>query len=230
MPVSASTFNGWVLSRGAPLMSPDNTKVAWNGEAGLASLRLLDELFKGGYAYRPQGYDYQNDFAQQKTAFVMESSTGRPFFRELINDGFKWGIAMIPQANPAQKATVQYGANIAVFKTTPLKQAAAWEFIKWFTERDQNAEWAIASSYMPIRKSVAQSPAMQQHWETKDLQGKQAFDLIQYSKPEPNVAGQQDIRNYIEDAITAVMTAKASPQAALDQAATKADRTLDEKR
>ena len=71
---------------------------------------------------------------------------------------------------------------------------------------------------------------MQQHWEKNDPQGKQAFDLIQYSRPEPNVAGQQDIRTYVEDAITAVMTAKASPREALDQAATKANRTLEEKR
>src|SRR5207253_1512570 len=61
VPVSASTFNGWVLSRGSPLMSPDNTKVAWGGQAGLDSLTLVDDMFKGGYAYRPQGFDYQND-------------------------------------------------------------------------------------------------------------------------------------------------------------------------
>ena len=54
--------------------------------------------------------------------------------------------------------------------------------------------------------------------------------MIQYSHPEPNVAGQQDIRTYVEDAITAVMTAKASPKEALDQAATKANRMLEEKR
>jgi ABC-type glycerol-3-phosphate transport system substrate-binding protein len=225
VPVSASTFNGWVLSRGGRLMSEDNKSVAWDGREGLESLKLLQRGFQDGWAYQPKGFDYQNDFGAGRVAFVQESSTGRPFFRSSMTRPMNWGIVSIPQTDPSRARTVQYGANIAIFKTTPEKQLASWLFVKWFSDSAQTAKWAIASSYMPVRKSSSNDGALKEAW-TKDPQGKQAFDLIGTSIAEPNVRGQQDIRTVIEDMITKVITAKATPEDAIREAGTKANQIL----
>jgi len=120
---------------------------------------------------------------------------------------------------------VQFGANVAVFKSTPEKQLASWLFIRWVSDTDQSAQFASTSYYMPVRKTAADSQTLKDYW-AKVPQGKQGFDLIQYSSPEPNVRGQQDIRDVVFNMITEVITAKSTPDAAIATATTKANQIL----
>jgi ABC-type glycerol-3-phosphate transport system substrate-binding protein len=119
-----------------------------------------------------------------------------------------------------------FGANVTVFKSTPQKQLASWLFIKWFSEQANTADWATKSYYMPVRKSAANDEALKTYWTSKDPQGKQAFDAVPTSIPEPNVRGQQDIRDVLFNMYVSVMTGKATPEQALKDAATKANQIL----
>jgi sn-glycerol 3-phosphate transport system substrate-binding protein len=105
-------------------------------------------------------------------------------------------------------------------------EAVAWEFIKWFTARDQDVEWSMSSSYMPIRRSSADHPKLKAYWDEQDPQGRQAFEVSQYARPEPNVRGAQDIRPIIQNALQAVMEGKKTSRAALDDAAREANQVL----
>jgi multiple sugar transport system substrate-binding protein len=223
----ASYFNAQVYARGGPLMATDNKTVAWNGKEGLAVMQMYDRGVKEGWAYNPSGFDFQNDMAAGKLAFFFSSTSTVPFMKELADKtpSFHWSIANLPQANPSSPKTVQFGANVAILKSTPEKQLASWLFIKWFTETDQSAQFASTSYYMPVRKTAAESQALKDYW-AKVPQGKQGFDLIQYSSPEPNVRGQQDIRLVITDALTSVITGKATPDAAIKTAGDKSNQIL----
>ena len=223
----ASYFNAQVYSRGGTLMAADNKTVAWNGAQGLQVLQMYDRGVKDGWAYSPAGFDYQNDLAAGKLTFFLSSTSTVPFMKDLADRtaGFHWSIANLPQSDPSKAKTVQFGANVAVFKSTPEKQLASWLFIKWFTETDQSAQFASTSYYMPVRKTAADSQVLKDYW-TKVPQGKQGYDLIQYSSPEPNVRGQQDIRDVILNMITSVITGKATPDAAMKTASDKANQIL----
>ena len=225
--IDASDFNGWVLSRGGKLMADDNKTVAWDGQAGIDAVTFMDKMLKEGVAYIPKGFDYQTDFGTAKVAFTHQSSTGRPFFVASFKQPINWSLTSIPQKDPANAHTVQYGANIAIFKSTPEKQLASWLFVKWFAEAQQTADWAIKSSYMPVRKSAADTDSLKASWAKDDPQGKQAFNLIGTSLAEPNVRGQQDIRTVIEDMLTAVATGRATDiPAAVKAAGQKANQIL----
>ncbi len=227
----ASYFDMALYALGGKPLTADNKAAAFNTGAGLQWVELIERLVKSGAAYLPQGYDWQNDFAAGKVALTFQSSTGVPYIRDLMTDkgkkpeGFKWGLGLPPQADTTKPKTVMFGANIAVFKTTELKQAACWEFIKWFTDTTQTVKWSVASSYMPIRKSAAASADLKAAWE-KNPQAKNAFDLIVSSVPEPNVGGWQDARTFIADAMTAVISGKSAPKAALDAAVTKSTKSI----
>ncbi len=140
---------------------------------------------------------------------------------------FSWSIANLPQAttDAAKAKTVQFGANVAIFKSTPEKQLASWLFIKWMSETDQSAQFASTSYYMPVRATAANSQTLKDYW-AKVPQGKQGFDLIQYSSPEPNIRGQQDIRDVIFNMITEVITGKSAPDAAIATATTKSNQII----
>jgi ABC-type glycerol-3-phosphate transport system substrate-binding protein len=203
----ASYFNAMVLSMGGKLMSDDQKTVAWDQQPAIDAVTMMKRMIDNGSAYVPKGFDYQTDFGTGKALFVQESSTGRPFFVSSFKQPINWSLTNIPQKDPAKAATVQYGANIAIFKSTPEKQLASWLFVKWFADAAQTAEWAVKSSYMPVRKSAADTDTLKNAWKT-DVQGKQAFDQIGTSIPEPNVRGQQDIRTVIEDMLNAVVAGK----------------------
>ena len=217
----ASYFNAMVLSRGGKLMADDNKTVAWDGKEGLATLQMLKRLYDGGYAYTPTNFDWQNDFAASKLAFTFASTSSRPFIAAAMKTPVAWNIA----APPGGK-TVMFGANVAIFKSTPQKQLASWLFVKWFSEQDNTADWATKSYYMPVRKSAANNEALKSYWTSKDPQGKQAYDTISASIPEPNVRGQQDIRDVLTAMYVSVMTGKATPEQAIKDAGTKANQIL----
>lgn len=224
--INASNFNAWVLSRGGKLMSDDQKTVAWDQQPAIDAVTLMKRMIDNGSAYVPKGFDYQTDFGTTKALFVQESSTGRPFFVSSFKQPINWSLTNIPQKDPAKPATVQYGANIAIFKSTPEKQLASWLFVKWFADAAQTAEWAVKSSYMPVRKSAADTDTLKNAWKT-DVQGKQAFDQIGSSLPEPNVRGQQDIRTVIEDMLNAVVAGKVTDiSKAVKDAGAKANQIL----
>ena len=226
VPIGASTFNGSVLSRGGQLMSADQKTVAWDQQPAIDAVTMMKRMLDNGSAYSPKGFDYQTDFGTAKVAFVQESSTGRPFFVSSFKQPINWSLTNIPQKDPTKAATVQYGANVAIFKSTPEKQLASWLFVKWFTDAAQTAEWAVKSSYMPVRKTAQDTDVLKNAWKT-DTQGKQAFDQIGSSVPEPNVRGQQDIRTVIEDMLNAVVAGKVTDiSAAVKAAGVKANQIL----
>ena len=49
-------------------------------------------------------------------------------------------------------------------RSSPAKQAAAWELVKFLVAPEQIAGFATASGYVPIRKSAAADPAVQEFW------------------------------------------------------------------
>ncbi|MDQ3700277.1 MAG: ABC transporter substrate-binding protein [Chloroflexota bacterium] len=233
--VDASYIDAFIYANGGELLTRDNSKVRFHEAPGLEVFETWSEMVRQGHAYTTRGFDYQTDFGQGKVAGVHDTSASRPFIatetidRNSTRERFRWGIGMIPQKDPAKPVTVTFGGNIAVFKSTPLKQAAAWEWIKFFSERDQTVAWSIAASYMPLRRSVAEHPEIKALWQTSP-QAEQAFRLAQYARPEPNITAWQDIREVLATALTAVITKSAPPKAALEEAAKEANRLIEQKR
>ena len=116
---------------------------------------------------------------------------------------------MIPQKDPAKPVTVAFGASAVVFKSVPLKQAAAWEWLRFLAEPEQTADWSIASGYMPLRRSAADSQKLRELWQ-KSPQAEQAFRLASLARTEPNIAAWQDIREVLQNALSAVLAQRAT--------------------
>jgi len=81
---------------------------------------------------------------------------------------------------------VQFGAKCDSLQEHA-ESSASWLFIKWNERHRQSAQFASTSYYMPVRKTAGRL-AGPQGLLGQVPQGKQGFDLIQYSSPEPNIA------------------------------------------
>ena len=221
--VSASTFASWLFTRGADVISADGKSPTLNSKQGVEALTMLKDLLDNGCAYQiAQAYADQTDFAAGNVLFTFGSTAGLPYYQAAIVDKatnkerFNWSIAPMPDT--LDKPVVDmYGPSWTLFKSTPEKQLAAWQFLKWFTEKDQTSKWSAMTGYFPMRKSALETDAVKAQLD-KLPQYKKAFDFLPYAKSEPNVAGWQGVRDAMQNAETAVITGKATPQQALADA------------
>lgn len=226
--MGTEAFLAQVLTRGGKILNADGT-VGWAGKEGLESLKLYQRCIEEAFCYVPTGFDWQDRFGEGNLLFATGTSTGRPFIRAAFKKPISWSIFGMPTAGgPAQ--TIQFGGVIAITKSTPERQLAVWEFLKWFTDTAQTAKWSVISGYMPTRASALNDAGLKTHWAGPDIQGKQAFDLVPTSAAGPSIRGWQEVRDAIFEALQKVQTKKATPEDALSVAATKANNALKENR
>ena len=73
---------------------------------------------------------------------------------------FEVGIATIPQVNPDAPKVISQGPSLCIFKdSNPQEVVASWLFVKFLTTTVEfQAEFSMASGYVPVLKSVAENP------------------------------------------------------------------------
>ena len=72
---------------------------------------------------------------------------------------FEVGIATIPQVDPANPKVISQGPSLCIFKSeNPQEVIASWLFVKYLTTTVEfQAEFSMASGYVPVLKSVAEN-------------------------------------------------------------------------
>ena len=223
---AASTFADWVFGRGGDVISADGKTVAFDKQPGIDTMTYLGDLFTKKYAIvQAKAYQDQTDFSLGKVVFTFGSTAGLPYYASAIKQAGKvqnWGIAPAPHTTKDPAVDI-YGPSVTVFKTTTAKERAAFLFIKFLMSKDANAQWVQATSYFPARQST--KDALADFIKANPLYG-QAFDWLQYGRGEPTVAAWNPIRNFIGDAMVAVANGKMTPDAAIKDAAQKANAAL----
>jgi multiple sugar transport system substrate-binding protein len=207
--IDASTFDGMVFSRGGKLISDDQKHWLLNQQQGVDSLALHATAVREGWGYKTTqtGAD-QVDFGAARAALLFATSSNLANETKEVNGSgrFNWSVANLPHAAGVSPATVLYGGSVAMFKTNPEKQLAAWQFIKYFTTPEVTADWSVATGYMPVRQSAVQSDKVQAEIKSNPPYGIVVTQVAQYGHPETSVRGTQDTRTYIEDALTKATT------------------------
>lgn len=227
---SASTFDGFLYSRGVRQLDPTETTAIFNGPEGIESLAMLNRMIEKGGAVKPEGnYADQAEFGKGNVAYTIASTSGTNYYKQAIEQGIgagkiEWGQTNIPQADPNNPATVMYGGSMCVFRSTADQQLASWLFLKWLVGTKQTAKWASGSGYMPVRASAAAE--LKDFFAANPVVKEQFETIVPYGIPEPSVRGEQEIRTFIEEAWTASITGLMTPKEALDDAVKKANEAL----
>jgi multiple sugar transport system substrate-binding protein len=216
-----------IWNRGGEVISPDFKKATFNGPEGVAALTFDVNNIKSKTTYLSKGFDWQNDFGAKRLAMSpITTIAGDPFIAKAVNDQFEIGMAPVPTLPGKPVRSLFSGTNLAIMKpSTPEKQQAAWNFIKWLTETKQSAYWTVQTNYLPVRKSALNEQNLKDYI-AKTPRFKVALDLIPTGSAGISVAGWADARTYLQDAVTAATTLTADPKQALDDAARKADEAL----
>ena len=118
--------------------------------------------------------------------------------------------------------------------STPDKQAAAWEFVKFLSEPDQQAAYTVGTrgGYLPIRRSASHDPELQQMWQ-QDPRTRVPYDQLLSGPtnrvtPGPVLGDPDGVGDAVVDALTGMLAGDLNPKNALRQAQHDADAALAE--
>jgi len=127
---------------------------------------------------------------------------------------------------------VSGGELFMVNKSSPAKQAAAWQFLKFLDQPESLTTWAIGTGYLPIRKSSAESAAMQQYWQ-QNPEFKVAYDQLATGPTTVATSGSvignyTGARDAMRDAENSMFLNGTDPKTALKNAAKNATVAVDD--
>ena len=116
----------------------------------------------------------------------------------------------------------------------PEKAAAAWDFMKWFNQIDQQVTWFLEGSYLPFLTAATSDPRVQAYYKD-DVAGAwlQTADneLTTGVDPEftgPLIGPYNRFRDAVRRALDSVTTGDADPAAAVTKANAETDAALKE--
>lgn len=173
IPLGYDSEGNWFITMteqyGSPYTSATEPHYLFNNDTNKAFVKKFREWYQKGYLTTQTLYG-----AYTSALFVAESGTRsymsigssagashqRPTADSNGNYPFEVGITTIPQVNPANPKVISQGPSVCIFnKSNPQEVIASWLFVKYFTTSVEfQAEFSMASGYVPVLKSVASNP------------------------------------------------------------------------
>lgn len=211
------------------------TKVVFDSPQGRAILAWWQNMVKSGLATNVglSGLDAFVAITQGKSAMAIESTANiRGILTLLGPASSRFGTGPLPSiATKAQGGVILGGAAIWIMKGRPeIEQRGAWEFLKYATQPQVQAQWHVDTGYFPVRVSSWNlEPAV-----TVDRQFPQyttARDQVLRSPQNFATAGAvigpfTQVRESITSAFEQVLVGGKTPQQALATATHDADRAI----
>jgi sn-glycerol 3-phosphate transport system substrate-binding protein len=206
------------------------TEAIFNSPEGVRILQWWKDMYDAGNFgnYGRTTVDTRNAFLAGQTAMFIDSTA---VLRGMIDGSegkFEVGVGWLPRPDEAafeNAGTIIGGASLWILNGRPMEeQECAWQFVKFLTEPAQQAFWHTESGYFPIRKAGYDEP-LAVEWRTKYPQFGVAVDQL-HAAPNNRVTQGALIgvfptaRQTVETAIEEVLAGQATPQEALDNAAT----------
>jgi sn-glycerol 3-phosphate transport system substrate-binding protein len=220
------------------------TKVLFNNDFGAQSLGVLQKMVQDGSAVNvgenPQGNAqlFKMADAQQPAAMAIYSSAGLGAVLNLLKGGGVQGftaddLGIGPFPGPAGDGSVIVGgaALWLVAGKSPEKTAAAWDYMKYLTSPDVQAQWAAATGYVPVRQSAATSGSLASLYQS-DPRYKVALDQLLGGQITPASAGPvlgplRQVRAATAKAVADTFGGT-DPKQALDGAASEANKQIED--
>ena len=144
-------------------------------QAGLVTTQAIYGSYTSGL-FVETGVEIHDDGSttpKPRSYMSIGSSAGATHQRPTAVDNvypFEVGIASIPQMDPNNPKVISQGPSVCIFgKANPQEVVASWLFVKFLTTSVEfQAEFSMASGYVPVIKSVNDNKAYAEFLEDAD--------------------------------------------------------------
>ena len=173
IPLGYDSEGNWFITMceqyGSPYTSAKGDNYLFNNEKNREFVKEFRDWYQNGYittqtllgSYTSSLFTSTNG---TRSYMSIGSSAGathqRPAADTEGNYPFEVGIVTIPQVNADKPKVISQGPSVCIFKKdNPQEVLASWLFIKYLaTNVSFQAEFSMASGYVPVLKSVAENP------------------------------------------------------------------------
>ena len=182
-PLGYDSEANWFINMCEQLGSPYTSAIEgehylFDNEENYAFVKRFNEWYQKGYVTTQELYGaYTSGLFVATTGnrsyMSIGSSAGATYQRPTQVDGeypFEVGIAPIPQADASNPKVISQGPSLCIFgKENDQEVIASWLFVKFLTTSVEfQAEFGMASGYVPVLKSVSEHPVYAKYLESAD--------------------------------------------------------------
>ncbi len=164
------------------------------------AFRYLRELSEGNCSWQAANLSPMDAFAQREALFISASLQDLPevarAFASTENTD-RWKVISFPGAH--EDALVVYGSSYVVLQSTRPKQLAAWLFIQWLLENEQDARWVEVTHLFPIRSSTL---TLLGDYQKTHPQWAQTIQLLAQGEIQPQLASWRKVKVMLGDGFT----------------------------
>ncbi len=232
-----SDLEEWVAKAGEAYVNNGNgrqaraTTAIFDATAAKQVFAWMSKMVSSGLAVvnndqNTEAYNNLLGIGNGNQAMTIDSSATLGTITQLLNSGqypnVNLGVGAMPGPSGPGGVLVGGAAFYIVNKSSPAKQAAAWEYLKFLDSPQTQATFGAATGYVPIRKSSVTLPAMQQLW-AKIPGYKVAYDQLVTGPSNTATAGPvigdyQGVRDAVRNAEEAMFSNGVKSNTALAQA------------
>ena len=184
-------FEGGVLDGSDyRFLTPNNIK----------AFKFLRELSEASCAWQAANTDPFAAFANREAMLITASLEDLPDVARAMasaKNTDKWKVISFPGEN--EDALVIYGSSYVILNATNNEQLAAWLFVRWLLDNEQDARWVEATHLFPIRTSTID---LLGDYEKTHPQWAQAIQLLPQGEIQPQLASWREVKIMIGDGFT----------------------------
>jgi sn-glycerol 3-phosphate transport system substrate-binding protein len=233
----------WLAKAGDPYVNHGNgrqaraTKTQFTNAAGNQVFAWMSKMVSSGLAVvnndqTAAAYDNLLGIANNNQAMTIDTSATLGQITKSLPSFPNVELGVAPLPGPVGKGGVLVGGGAMYMsnKSSPEKQAAAWQFLKFLDSPQTQATFGAATGYVPLRKSAVSLPAIQQLW-AKIPGYKIAYDQLitgvsNVATAGPVIGDYLGVRDAVRNAEESMFTSGVTPKAALTAAAKNADAAI----
>lgn len=218
-------FGALTMQNDQVLMNDAGDQTYFDAPGTVAALEFWRDL-GATHKVMPEGTiewgTLRQNFLEGRTAIMWHSTGNLTAVKNKAK--FDFGVAMLPASK--RRGTPTGGGNFYIFKkTTPEERVAAMKLIKYMTSPETSAKWSIKTGYMGVSPAAYETRALQEY--VKEFPyAAVARDQLEFATAELSTFQTGRVRKLLDDAIQAVLTGAKTPEAALQEAQSAADRLL----
>lgn len=219
----------WVEQAGGHLIDEDKDQILFNSPETEKAFDFLSGMVKDGSAKILDEEKYiTGPLGRGELAMGISSISALPDIIKACEGGnVNFKTAVLPEGK--EKAALFSGTDVTIFNTPSAEEKlAAFEFIKFFMEDENQLTWGTKSGYLPLRKSVLNSKEFKEYVEKEDPAKGEAVKEFDYGYCDPKVLNGYSIHENMDKALKQIILGEKSTKDALNEAEQNTRKALDE--
>ncbi len=218
-------FQALAIQNGKELMSNDGLTTYFDDDAVVDTLKFWQSLSQE-HGIMPEGTvewgTLRQAFLEGQTAMMWHSTGNLTAVKK--NAAFDFGVAMLP--GKVRLGSPTGGGNFYLFKdTSDEEKAAALKLIKFMTAPEQAATWSISTGYMGVSEAAYGTAALKDYTASFPP-ALVARNQLQHAVAEFSTFETARVRDGLNNAIQSALTGAKTPEEALGEAQSAAERLL----